>query len=273
VKPLHDDLDALAELCGGELVVTPRGTLTLEGEAEPLSLVEIGCSGGEWVEVGIGDALVRVGFAGWIERLELGDDPEDRDEGAALALDFVAAALFGELRVIEDRLEARVLRRRLEVCVGGRWRTHASRGRLGLAGALAQLRGRIDRRSRSNEGRLRRPKSLRDAGPSGQPGLPWSGAAHDERLAAHNQAAELAIDGELDLHNFPPKEVGPLVREYIGVCQARGVRDLRIVHGKGKGVLRRTVHAVLREHPAVESHRLGGHGEGSWGATIVRLRE
>ncbi|MCA9688991.1 MAG: Smr/MutS family protein [Myxococcales bacterium] len=83
----------------------------------------------------------------------------------------------------------------------------------------------------------------------------------------------LAIDGELDLHNFSPKEVAPLVREYIEVCRERGIRDLRIVHGKGKGVLRRTVHALLDKHEAVESYRLGGQGEGSWGATIVRLRE
>ncbi|MCB9700851.1 MAG: Smr/MutS family protein [Myxococcales bacterium] len=86
------------------------------------------------------------------------------------------------------------------------------------------------------------------------------------------EPAPLAIDGELDLHNFSPKEVGRLVREYIEVCHDRGIVELRIIHGKGKGVLRRTVHAILGRHPAVESFRLGGHGEGSWGATMVTLR-
>jgi DNA-nicking Smr family endonuclease len=83
----------------------------------------------------------------------------------------------------------------------------------------------------------------------------------------------VAIDGELDLHNFSPKDVGSLVREYIEVCHQRGIRDLRIVHGKGKGVLRRTVHSLLAEHALVEHYRLGGLREGSWGATIVRLRD
>ncbi|NVB41031.1 Smr/MutS family protein [Pseudenhygromyxa sp. WMMC2535] len=80
------------------------------------------------------------------------------------------------------------------------------------------------------------------------------------------------MDGELDLHNFSPKEVAPLVREAIAVCRARGILDMRVVHGKGKGVLRRTVHALLDKHPGVESYRLGGQGEGGWGATMVRLR-
>ena len=269
MKPLLDDLDALAEQCPRGVLVTQRGEVALEGEAEPLAVAEIGSPGGEWVELGVGATRARLEFAGWVERLSwASDDDDERGEAAELALDFVAAALFGELRVVEDRLAGRVLRRALEVRVAGTWRRFATRGGLGLAGMWAQLRGRTERRVRGNEGRIARPRELRDAQPSGQPGFPWSGAAH----AAHLDAAEIAIDGELDLHNFSPKEVGPLVREYIEVCAARGVRDLRIVHGKGKGVLRRTVHAIVREHPRVESYRLGGHGEGSWGATIVRLR-
>ena len=101
------------------------------------------------------------------------------------------------------------------------------------------------------------------------PYAPWSGTLAQPDLAA---PAELPIDGELDLHNFSPKEVDPLVRAYIDECLARGIFQLRIVHGKGIGALRRTVQAILSRHPAVESQRLGGHGEGSWGATIVTLR-
>ena len=76
--------------------------------------------------------------------------------------------------------------------------------------------------------------------------------------------------------NGGPSGSTPAVAEELVifvVCHERGLRDLRIVHGKGKGVLRRTVHALLDRHPLVEDYRLGGHGEGSWGATIVRLRE
>ena len=82
----------------------------------------------------------------------------------------------------------------------------------------------------------------------------------------------LAIDGELDLHPFSPRDVKPLVLEYIEVCKQRGITELRIVHGKGIGALRRTVHAILAKHPDVVSYRLGGMGAGSWGATLVLLR-
>jgi hypothetical protein len=233
------------------------------------AVVEVGVDGGERIEVEIGDSRVQLGFAGWVERLGW-TDGEERDEVCELARDFVAAALFGDLRVIERVHAGRVLRREFEVYVDGTWRPHTKLGALGIAGAFAAVRGRLEQRVRSNQGRLRKPAVWRDAGPSGHPRFPWAGATG---TGAAEHTAEIAIDGELDLHNFAPKEVAPLVREYVAVCRQRGIRDLRIVHGKGKGVLRRTVHSLLDGHDAVESYRLGGHGEGGWGATIVRLRD
>ena len=82
----------------------------------------------------------------------------------------------------------------------------------------------------------------------------------------------VAITDELDLHHFAPREVGDLVTEYLDAAQAEGLTVVRIIHGKGIGALRRTVHAVLARHPAVLSHRPGGDREGGWGATIVTLR-
>ena len=82
---------------------------------------------------------------------------------------------------------------------------------------------------------------------------------------------ELPIDGVLDLHMFRPKEVKGLVEDYIDECRKQGITELRIIHGKGIGNLRRIVHAVLERHEAVKSFRLGGHGEGSWGATLADL--
>lgn len=83
---------------------------------------------------------------------------------------------------------------------------------------------------------------------------------------------ELPIDGTLDLHTFKPRDVKDLVVEYLSVCQERGILEVRIVHGKGTGALRRTVHSVLEKIPEVSSFRLAGGDGGGWGATFVTLR-
>lgn len=83
---------------------------------------------------------------------------------------------------------------------------------------------------------------------------------------------ELPIDGVLDLHTFAPHEVKELVADYVGECAARNILDLRIIHGKGTGALRRIVHAVLQRHELVVAFRLADEAEGGWGATLVQLR-
>ena len=80
------------------------------------------------------------------------------------------------------------------------------------------------------------------------------------------------ITDVLDLHTFRPAEVPDLVRDYLDAAWEKGLRRLRIVHGKGVGNLRRTVHAVLERRADVESFRLAGEDGGGWGATLVRLR-
>ena len=81
---------------------------------------------------------------------------------------------------------------------------------------------------------------------------------------------ELPIDGILDLHYFRPNEVGSLVPEYIEACLEKEIYSIRIIHGKGKGVLRRTVHALLDRNPHVKSYGLATD-KSSWGATLVEL--
>jgi DNA-nicking Smr family endonuclease len=82
----------------------------------------------------------------------------------------------------------------------------------------------------------------------------------------------LPIDGTLDLHAFGPREAARVVEAYLEACAARGVLDVRVIHGKGIGAMRRTVEAVLRRHALVESFRLADEAGGGRGATLVRLR-
>lgn len=82
---------------------------------------------------------------------------------------------------------------------------------------------------------------------------------------------KIPIDGTLDLHAFDPREVKALVPDYLDECRRRGILRVRLIHGKGTGALRETVHATLRKIPEVASFHLAGDDSG-WGATIVVLR-
>ena len=83
---------------------------------------------------------------------------------------------------------------------------------------------------------------------------------------------EIPIDGTLDLHTFRPRDVKELIPDYLSACHERGIFTVRIIHGKGTGRLRRTVHAILERLPDVQSFRPGSSNSGGWGATIVALR-
>ena len=89
----------------------------------------------------------------------------------------------------------------------------------------------------------------------------------------HPDAIVVLITDRLDLHHFRPKEVASVVREYLREARAEGLREVLLIHGKGKGVLRRTVHRVLEEHPDVEGFNLAGERSGQWGATLARLHD
>jgi DNA-nicking Smr family endonuclease len=83
---------------------------------------------------------------------------------------------------------------------------------------------------------------------------------------------ELPIDGVLDLHTFRPQQIKELVPDYLNACRQRGILRVRIIHGKGIGNLRRTVHSILAKDASVISFALASEAFGGWGATIVHLQ-
>jgi DNA-nicking Smr family endonuclease len=80
----------------------------------------------------------------------------------------------------------------------------------------------------------------------------------------------IPIEGQLDLHPFEPCDVGSVVEEYLHAAFRSGLRTVRIVHGRGKGIQRGIVHDALERHPRVEEFwdDTGSH----LGATIARLQ-
>ncbi len=95
--------------------------------------------------------------------------------------------------------------------------------------------------------------------------------ADDPEGFDQDKPVEVPITNELDLHTFRPNEIGSLIPEYFRECRQRGILEVRIVHGKGKGMLRQGVIDLIQRSPDVVSYRTGDHTEGSWGATMVRL--
>ena len=86
------------------------------------------------------------------------------------------------------------------------------------------------------------------------------------------EPVELPIDGVLDLHTFRPKDVKGVVNDYLNLCRERRILRVRVIHGKGIGALRTTVHALLEKRDDVVEYRLAGEAFGGWGATIVDLK-
>jgi DNA-nicking Smr family endonuclease len=85
-----------------------------------------------------------------------------------------------------------------------------------------------------------------------------------------SEILELPVEGVLDLHTFRPQDARDVVRDYLDSCREKGILDVRIIHGKGKGVLRRIVHSVLNDRDDIDSFCLASDS-GGWGATLVVL--
>ncbi|HEX2162396.1 MAG TPA: Smr/MutS family protein, partial [Thermoanaerobaculia bacterium] len=85
------------------------------------------------------------------------------------------------------------------------------------------------------------------------------------------EPVELPIGDVLDLHSFPPKEVADVVRDWLDAAYEAGFRKVRIVHGRGIGVQRATVRALLERDPRVRAYGDAPAEAGGWGATWVEM--
>jgi len=88
-----------------------------------------------------------------------------------------------------------------------------------------------------------------------------------------NGFVQVPIDGVLDLHNFSPRDLKYLIPDYLEECIKANIFQVRIIHGKGIGNLRRSVHAILQKVPQVIEFKLAAGDAGGWGATLVKLKK
>jgi dsDNA-specific endonuclease/ATPase MutS2 len=83
----------------------------------------------------------------------------------------------------------------------------------------------------------------------------------------------IPIENHIDLHTFRPEDVSNLLPEYFEECRKNGIFTVRIIHGKGKGFLKKGVVELLKKSPLVESFKDAPLESGGWGATIVELKK
>ena len=86
------------------------------------------------------------------------------------------------------------------------------------------------------------------------------------------EPVEIPIEDSLDLHRFRPGEIGELVEAYLEAAQEAGFREVRLIHGRGRGVQRDRVRRLLERSPHVERFADAPGERGGWGATLAWLR-
>lgn len=84
---------------------------------------------------------------------------------------------------------------------------------------------------------------------------------------------EVPIGDSLDLHAFHPRDVEGVIQEYLQVARQHGLREVRLIHGRGRGVQRARVHALVGRLPGVVRAYEAPPDRGGWGATVVELAE
>ncbi len=86
-------------------------------------------------------------------------------------------------------------------------------------------------------------------------------------------AIQIPIEDWIDLHTFSPKEIPFLLEDFLTECRRKGFKEVRIIHGKGRGVQMNIVHSFLEKSPLVESYEPAPPEAGGWGATIAYLKD
>ena len=82
---------------------------------------------------------------------------------------------------------------------------------------------------------------------------------------------KIPIQDVLDLHTFNPKDLPDLLQEYLAACLEEKIYTIRIVHGKGTGMLKKRVQGLLEKNPLVATFKDAPPEAGGWGATLVEL--
>lgn len=104
-------------------------------------------------------------------------------------------------------------------------------------------------------------------------GTPDYSVSHPLELLRHiEEAVEVEIGSELDLHTYLPKETRSVVSEYLRMARSRGLLKVRIVHGKGKGVQRASIRSLLDKTEGIERYYDAESYNGGLGATMVELK-
>jgi DNA-nicking Smr family endonuclease len=93
-----------------------------------------------------------------------------------------------------------------------------------------------------------------------------------EEQPTDREPVELPVESSLDLHAFSPRDMVEVVASYLEEAAARGLREVRLIHGKGIGVQRERIRSLVSRHPLVERLADAPAERGHWGATIVWLR-
>jgi dsDNA-specific endonuclease/ATPase MutS2 len=81
----------------------------------------------------------------------------------------------------------------------------------------------------------------------------------------------LPLEDSIDLHSFHPRDIPDVVEEYLNECIKIGFKEVRIIHGRGKGYQRAVVQTLLQKNPLVISFKDAPAERGGWGATVVIL--